>query len=407
MVGQIVEQPMPRSVPANDVTSVNNESFDDMPPLLPLEFERVNIETEHRAHQIIPQNAIAIESPADMQEGMELWAELIENPMDEAVRSTMRSYWRGLVHANRYLAEQLATHRRRLEATRRDLAWTRRELATALERERETINATYQTLIERTANLQVARVLVNHRETTRDTNLVDGMGIAEWDYIDDPSTETANREMSAVLDDEMAPPAYQPREPALRAMTVIRAPPTAPANMKTRARIGRCPLIPRIEDTRLTMFMMINGLEAIVLFDSGSTSDSISPEFAKVSNCRTFELENPTQLQLGCSGSKSTISHGTQVPVRIGETAVDVYLDVVNLDRYDVVFGTPFMRRLGVILNFDDSSIVIQGQSFKALTPLEEDVGATRRKHVNGSSRGKENRAPAIRSMRTRAEEPE
>ncbi|RDX39841.1 hypothetical protein OH76DRAFT_1367116 [Lentinus brumalis] len=175
--------------------------------------------------------------------------------------------------------------------------------------------------------------------------------------------------------------------------------------MKTRARVGRRPLIPRIEDTGLTMFMTVNGLEAIVLFDSGSTSDSISPEFAKVAGCRTFELENPTQLQLGCSGSKSTISHGAQVPIKVGDTAVDVYLDVVNLDRYDVVFGTPFLRRLGVLLDFKNSVIIIQGQRFKALTPLEEDVGASRRKHVNRGNQTQSNQTPAIRSMRTRASE--
>ncbi|TFK78849.1 hypothetical protein K466DRAFT_506635 [Polyporus arcularius HHB13444] len=175
--------------------------------------------------------------------------------------------------------------------------------------------------------------------------------------------------------------------------------------MKTRARVGRRPLIPRIEDTGLTMFMTVNGLEAIVLFDSGSTSDSISPEFAKVTGCRTFELENPTQLQLGCSGSKSTISHGAQVPIKVGDTAVDVYLDVVNLDRYDVVFGTPFLRRLDVLLDFKNSVIIIQGQRFKALTPLEEDVGASRRKHVNRGGQVQKNQTPAIRSMRTQASE--
>ncbi|RPD63546.1 hypothetical protein L227DRAFT_497093 [Lentinus tigrinus ALCF2SS1-6] len=146
---------------------------------------------------------------------------------------------------------------------------------------------------------------------------------------------------------------------------------------------------------------MVNGIEAIVLFDSGSTGDSISPEFARVSGTKTFELENPTQLQLGCSGSRSMISHGAQVPIQVGNTTVDVYLDVVNLDRYDIVLGTPFMRRLGVLLDFGQSEVIIQGQRFTALTPLEEDAGANRRKRNDPTPRGTHSiRPPAVRSMR-------
>ncbi|KAH9851011.1 hypothetical protein C2E23DRAFT_733715, partial [Lenzites betulinus] len=167
--------------------------------------------------------------------------------------------------------------------------------------------------------------------------------------------------------------------------------------MVTRARIGRRPLVPIIEDTGLTLYMRVNGLEAIVLFDSGSTGDSVSPEFARVAGIRTFELENPTALQLGCTGSRSRISHGTHTTITTGPVTVDTYLDVVNLDRYDVVLGTPFMRRNSVLLDFGRSVVVCQGHDFAALSPQEEDAGARHGRPQNEDDTLEKHRKSIIR----------
>ena len=44
-----------------------------------------------------------------------------------------------------------------------------------------------------------------------------------------------------------------------------------------------------------------------------------------------------------------------------------VYLDIVNLDRYDVVIGTPFMHDYGVVLDFEKGAIRINGAWVPAL----------------------------------------
>ncbi len=175
----------------------------------------------------------------------------------------------------------------------------------------------------------------------------------EQDYIDDPSMPTANEVLQRVIIcPEVEPPAYrgQAPGPAMCAMTVSGlndaiAPPTMPHDMTTRARIGRRPVPRRLDQTCLSFMMKVNGLDALVLMDSGSTGDSMSPEFARVCGAPTFELENPATLQLGCVGSRSRINYGTKVPIQIGNTIVETYLDIVNLDRYDVVLSTPFMRQ--------------------------------------------------------------
>lgn len=420
--GHAIPASIPGYTPAEDPPIAEDE-YDDMPSLEPLpeagySSDYVHHQDPSRTTSRLRWDAMPIEQrhrledQDDMREGQAIWDAMLDDPDSDEAEHTMYCYWRGLVLNNRLLRSSRESQRTSIESLRMQLAWYRRELARSIEREMATIDETYQALLSRSARLQDARHEVRAREEANRMLVPDELEHelrqnggdsypAEWDYMDDPSMASATIELSEAVGVREAPPTYQPREPALRAMTVIRAPPTKTENMKTRARVGRRPMIPRLEDTGLTMYLTINGLEAIVLFDSGSTGDSISPEFARVSGVKTFELENPTQLQLGCSGSRSMISHGTQVPLRIGETAVDVYLDVVNLDRYDVVLGTPFMRRLGVVLDFGKSEIQIQGQRFPALTPLEEDAGAMKSRRVTAKTNSRESTAPAIRSMRT------
>ncbi|KAJ7688282.1 hypothetical protein B0H17DRAFT_1135737 [Mycena rosella] len=50
-----------------------------------------------------------------------------------------------------------------------------------------------------------------------------------------------------------------------------------------------------------------------------------------------------------------------------------LYLDQVNLDRYDGIIGTPFMNRHGVILDFGKSEICFpSGKTIRALSAPEE-----------------------------------
>jgi len=76
----------------------------------------------------------------------------------------------------------------------------------------------------------------------------------------------------------------------------------------------------------------INGVKALVLFDSGSTTDSITPEFAFVTKAKQIKLEEQVILQLGCVGSRSKISYGTMIPVNLCGITDDVYFNLVNID---------------------------------------------------------------------------
>ncbi|KAI0361861.1 hypothetical protein OH77DRAFT_1371307, partial [Trametes cingulata] len=112
----------------------------------------------------------------------------------------------------------------------------------------------------------------------------------------------------------------------------------------------------------------INGLGALTLLDTGSTTELLSNDFARVSECDLIKLENPATLQLGCAGSRSRINFGTRAPTTLAQFGADVYFDIANLDRYDAVLGTPFLRRFGVILDFKNNCVHIDGHTYPALS---------------------------------------
>ena len=66
----------------------------------------------------------------------------------------------------------------------------------------------------------------------------------------------------------------------------------------------------------------------------------------------TKKLKNPVALQLVCVGSKSTISYGAMSTIAFGNQCIEEYFDVANIDYYDVILGTPFLRWLAITLDF-------------------------------------------------------
>ncbi|KAF8626391.1 hypothetical protein AX15_004889 [Amanita polypyramis BW_CC] len=99
-------------------------------------------------------------------------------------------------------------------------------------------------------------------------------------------------------------------------------------------------------------YMRINGHRAHVLLDGGSTLDMISANFASVLALEMFQLKKPIKLQMATSGSRSSINHGARAELQVGEFKQMRYFDVVNLDRYNIILGTPFLKEHKIILNY-------------------------------------------------------
>lgn len=107
---------------------------------------------------------------------------------------------------------------------------------------------------------------------------------------------------------------------------------------------------------------MLHNLEAYVLLNSGCMSDSISPEFTTSANLKPHKLEEPVPLQLGTIRSHSKINFGLFADFEISKATSSHYFDVININRYDAILGTVFMRKHGITLDFDGDEVQIKGK---------------------------------------------
>lgn len=109
----------------------------------------------------------------------------------------------------------------------------------------------------------------------------------------------------------------------------------------------------------------------------------ISQSVIDVAKIPSFELSPSLTLQLGCVGSRSKINFGANTSMTVGALQNEpVYLDIVNLDRYDVVLGTPFMHDYGVVLDFEKGAIRINGSWVPSLKGGEGEPAVKKVKKV-------------------------
>ena len=102
----------------------------------------------------------------------------------------------------------------------------------------------------------------------------------------------------------------------------------------------------------ISVFWEIGGTKAHCLIDSGCKGIMLSPNFIRVAKIGTFPLDKPIGIQLAVTGSKSVINYGANVTIKYERKESKEYFDIINIDYYDVILGTPFLRKHKVIINF-------------------------------------------------------
>jgi len=145
---------------------------------------------------------------------------------------------------------------------------------------------------------------------------------------------------------------------------------------------GPRPVVPFHLRTCFVVRAKVNSCEALTMVDTGSTTNFVSPAFATVAKLATFMLESQLLLQLGCVGSRSTITHGVHVPVCLGHVTRDTYFDVANIDRYDCIIGLPFLRLHRVCLDFGEDTLQIEGHSIANSVETEMSVTPNARRRI-------------------------
>ncbi|KAG6869494.1 hypothetical protein C0995_002678, partial [Termitomyces sp. Mi166 len=116
----------------------------------------------------------------------------------------------------------------------------------------------------------------------------------------------------------------------------------------------------------LVTYVEVNGYPAWTLWDSGSTTTGITPQFAHVNAIHVHELSEHLMRQLGTVGSCAMVQFGVEVKIRALEHLTKEYVDIANFDRYDMIIGMPYMRKNNVVLDFVKNKVVINRTPLKA-----------------------------------------
>ena len=77
-----------------------------------------------------------------------------------------------------------------------------------------------------------------------------------------------------------------------------------------------------------------------------------SLNFIRVAKIEPFLLDKLIGIQLEIKGSKSVINYGTNATIKCEGKESKEYFNIINIDYYDAILGTPFLRKHKVIIDF-------------------------------------------------------
>jgi hypothetical protein len=109
----------------------------------------------------------------------------------------------------------------------------------------------------------------------------------------------------------------------------------------------------------LVVEVNINGHKARALIDTGSLSDFMSSNLADQLHVDRVILEKPLPIQLAVQGSKTKCNAGTKVNFQYQGIHCERWMDIINIQNYDLVLGTPFLHQFQVQVGLNPPTINI------------------------------------------------
>lgn len=118
----------------------------------------------------------------------------------------------------------------------------------------------------------------------------------------------------------------------------------------------------RVLPKPLVVVVHINGRPARALIDSGSLADFMSLTLAEQLRVPLKQLEKPLTIQLAVQGSRSKVNYGANTRFQYQGIDAQRYFDVINLQNYDLILGTPFLFQHQVTIGFNSPRVVVGSQ---------------------------------------------
>jgi hypothetical protein len=123
------------------------------------------------------------------------------------------------------------------------------------------------------------------------------------------------------------------------------------ATVKDKSRLLPKPIVLKVR---------IHGHPARALVDSGSQGDFISTTLADQLKLPRLNLDKPVKLQLAVQGSRSVINLQTEARFQFEGIDEDRRFDIINLNNYDMILGTPWLYQHQVSIGLHPARIRIE-----------------------------------------------
>ena len=131
---------------------------------------------------------------------------------------------------------------------------------------------------------------------------------------------------------------------------------------RTRIKERSRPLQKHNDNQPISVFWEIGGIKAHCLIDSGCKGIMISPNFIRVVKIEPFLLDKPIGIQLVVTGSKSVINYGANMTIKYDGKESKEYFNIINIDYYDAILGTPFLRKHQVMIDFMNNCLRVKNK---------------------------------------------
>ena len=103
----------------------------------------------------------------------------------------------------------------------------------------------------------------------------------------------------------------------------------------------------------------VNNHPVRALLDSGSLGDFISSTLVDQLSIKREKLDTPLSLHLAVQGSRSKVNARANVNLKYQGIEENRTLDIINLNNYDLILGTPWMYQHQVCLGFNPARVMI------------------------------------------------
>ena len=119
-------------------------------------------------------------------------------------------------------------------------------------------------------------------------------------------------------------------------------------------------LQPPLDVSGMTVYIKINGIEALTCWDSASQLDCISPDFIWAIGLKLQTKAEPVKIRLGLRGRSLRCSYKVTPTIELGEKKIeDFMLSIANIYtcKWDIILGNGFLNQYKMHLDYENKQL--------------------------------------------------